>query len=180
MKRLFLCLFMGMLLAWAYPAHSATVTYDESGNAIGIDGLIVTGYGQYDVDFLYGSFNDLWPSGSNPEFWGDESGAQSASDAINSVLNEETPVPAVTTDSLWVYNVPFQETKEGKIEVVVNTLHADISRWWGRNSSSTGTLDPGVNRSYAKFTPVPIPPALLLLGSGLVVIVGIRRKTGAK
>ena len=180
MKRLFLCLFMGMLLAWAYPAHSATVIYDESGNAIGIDGLIVTGYGQYDVDFLYDSFNDLWPDeGPDPEFWGDESGAQAASDAINSVLNEESPVPAVTTDSLWVYNVPFQETEDGKIEVVVNILHADIGRWWGRNSS-TGTLDPDVDRSYAKFTAVPIPPALLLLGSGLVVIVGIRRKTGAK
>ncbi|MBW1966367.1 MAG: hypothetical protein JRG77_02010 [Deltaproteobacteria bacterium] len=177
MKRLFLCLLVGMILAWAYPAHSATVIYDGS-NAVGINNLQV-GSTYYNVQFLHDSFNDLWPSGSNPEFWRDESGAENASDAINSVLNEESPVPAVTTDSLWVYNVPFQETEDGKIEVVVNILHADIVRRWGRNSS-TGTLDPDVDRSYAKFTIVPVPPALLLLGSGLVAIVGIRRKTGVR
>jgi len=172
---------MGMLLAWAYPAHSATVIYDESGNAIGIDGLIVTGYGQYDVDFLYDSFNDLWPSGSNPEFWGDESGAQSASDAINSVLNDESTPPFVSNQGKAYYYVPFKEV-EGNYPIQNVRSYRKVYDLggveWLRDSNIS--VKKSYPFSYAKFTAVPIPPALLLLGSGLVVIVGIRRKTGAK
>ena len=174
MKRLFFCVLMGVILVLPGSAYAATVIYSGS-NAIGIDNLQV-GTSFYDVDFFHDSFYDLWPS-QNPVFWGDQSGAQSASDAINTVLNDENLEPPVSTEGSYVYNVSYQErAADGKIETVVNVLHTDFGRWWGRNSSA-GYLSPGSDYVYAKFSPaVPIPGALWLLGSGLLGLAAVRRK----
>ncbi len=178
MKRLFFRMLMGVILALPCSAYASTVIYSGS-NSIGIDHLQV-GSSFYDVDFLHDSFDDLWPS-QNPVFWDDQGGAQSASNAINTVLNNESPVPLVSTSGSGIYNVPFEKrTIDGKIGTVVNLRHTDFGVWWGSNSSA-GYLSSGSDYVYARFSPVvPIPGALWLLGSGLFGLVAVRWRKGEK
>ncbi len=68
----------------------AVIQESPAGNAYGITGLDVSGYGTFDVTFGH-TFTAVWgdPSAPNPvpTFWGDPSGATVARDAINAVFN---------------------------------------------------------------------------------------------
>lgn len=193
MHRIFYSLLIAAILIVSVPANSATVNYDGSGNLVGISGLSV-GSDQYDVSFIVDSFDNIWPNPAIPTFWGSEEGYSAAAAIVDvfdsnniSVIYYDRP----TTEAYWYqFLVPFAD--------VLTPNGLKVEHHYGMSSGQTGDPSsfignwypgppgnlPGSNwrtfsshtHMYATFSAVPIPGAVWLLGSGLIGIVGIRRK----
>ena len=72
------------------------VTYDCSGKATGITSLSYGGL-EFKVAFTDGTYDDLYPI-KDPYFLGDEDSADGMADALQNVLNSETPTPRLNTE----------------------------------------------------------------------------------
>jgi hypothetical protein len=84
-------------------AAAPIVHLNPAGEVTGISGLTV-GETLYDVDFVVGSFEDLFgPTGpaEPPTFWGDPAGADQASAAIVTALIFGNPDPQRPRHRLW-------------------------------------------------------------------------------
>ena len=184
MKRFFAGFLVAVIFIWPAPAYSATVVYDGTDTYVtGITDIVVVGGVHYNVDFVHSTFNDIWsaPRSGDPLFWGDSSGALGASVAINTVLNEEIINPEIGPPLILdldgdVYFVPFQLYPEDSSEVDNIHNYTNMVPVW-KNHDSFVRVDKNASWYHcATFVAVPIPGALWLLGSGLIGIVGIRRK----
>jgi len=164
MHRVFYSLLIAVILFVSVPAYSATVHYNGTHRVTSITGLEVSSV-LYNVDFFNDSYNDIWPSGT-PEFWADETGAGSAQSAINTVLTGEGG-PGILDMMGIEYHIPFQYVDSGP--------NIDTKRSF-RDKVGWIEVIPGIDDYYATFSAVPIPGAVWLLGSGLIGIVGVRRK----
>lgn len=171
MHRVFYGILIAAILLVSVPANSATIVKDGSGYVTGINGLEVNSV-SYNVDFVYNSYNQIWSS-STPEFWADASGAEIAVLAINTVLNDDAIPPPVILDASGTrYFVPWRW--DGAATLIETKYGQRFDSGW--STSSPLKTDPNFSYHYATFSQVPIPGAIWLLGSGLIGIVGIRKK----
>jgi len=79
-------------LAVALPGQAGTLVRNADGVVESITGLDIGGGELADVTFTIGSYDSVFSSDIQPKFWGDQSGAQSAAQAIVDILgtNEST------------------------------------------------------------------------------------------
>ena len=181
MNRVLYIVMMFLMMALPSASESATVIYNGE-FVVGISDLEV-GSDHYNVFFEYGSFEDIFTTPPDtPYFWGDEDKTLAAIDSINSALNDESPIPdIIESQGLNVYRVPFEYYDFGSgFGFVVYTHQGNRS---GDNSYSSpysagnfSALWIGDPYYYAKLTAVPLPATVFLLGSGLIGLVGLRKK----
>jgi hypothetical protein len=167
---------LGMVLVAAVtPAHAFTVDLDGT-NATGINNLDIGG-AAYDVTFDFVQADTAASCGAAPcdVFFGDQTGAEAAVDAINTALSSTA---AITVGSAikMDYFVPYA------------IAATDVNAWQGTNletgfwiKSTNAALDTTDIIEFARFSPavVPIPPAAWLFGSALAILGWVRRRTGA-
>lgn len=160
-------------------AEAAIVRRDPNNSdiVIGVDDIDIDGV-TYNVNFTIDTFASLYgaPADNNSTyalnpFWGNQTGALSATNALVAVLNAENPVPTRTS--------PFSRTFLTPTQVIGNLLggsFGSFDRFNPTPSWRTGSfagLGESIEQSYATFAvvpPTPIPtPALLpgLLGMGI-------------
>ncbi len=177
---------VGLLFCVAQP-YAYTVDIQSAGAygtfGAGIQNLTVDGLGTYDVAFRWGSFSSIFGS-SNFTFKNDlGDSVLKTINAINNALDASHVYSVGDKDHYLVngdyyifqlYTVPsfYDGTTAGGyyIDYIVN------NKWSGYAGIQLPLSDV---RLYAVITPsaaVPIPGAVWLLGSGLVGLVGLRRK----
>lgn len=159
---------------------TAVIVESPAGNATGILGLDVPGYGTFDVTFGH-TFTDVWGDVASPSpvptFWGDSLGARSAGDAIVSVFHAHGGIADAsdTWDVLtnWVF-VPYGQYM-GTEDVLFRNLQSGLSSpiWSGPH----GGFGAVWCDSYADFTPsggtpIPEPSTLILFGFGFLGFLG--------
>lgn len=182
MKRLLLIICFIMLSMMYVKAEAATQIVYSGDYAIGINDLQVSSLGNYDVTFTFGTATDLFnATGSNVGDW-DFPGAVTvgadalmAAQAIRDTLNAPDPNVQIINNTYTEYYIPFYRSSAG---------NDNIGAWDGTWSDNQWNVDPASSATisrydqclYAKFTPVPIPGAVWLFGSGLIGIVSVRRK----
>jgi len=152
-------------LTVAEVAHGAIVHYDAgTGFAVGIDDLVVGGV-HYSVNFIDASYDSVYAS-VTPTFLGDEAGADDAANAIMDTLNAEPAVPEINvfpSEGLWVaYDMV------GANFLAAQTGHDVSTDPWRRTAPFFGDRatdwEPWF---FARFTAVPDPGTLALLGVAL-------------
>ena len=167
---------LGMVLVAAVtPAHAFTVDLDGT-NATGLSDLDIGGTA-YDVTFEFVAANTAdgptcAPSVPCDVFFGNQSGAIDAVDAINVALNFVSAVSVGSSVSA-VYFVPYAASGG---DVDVRQGDGTIGTWGQIGSSLDADTD---IIEYARFSPavVPIPPAAWLFGSALGILGWVRRQT---
>ncbi len=171
MKRLLVSVILGVgLLFFAAQAYAYIVNYEEYGSdrlATAITGLTVGSLGTYDVVFRYGTPSTL--------AFNNFVDAKAAADAINGALTSSAiTYVANTTSTPWdvwdYYEVPY--------EYYYGDYRNAYSRYTSGWSTQSGSFTVTPSFMFAVLTPstpVPIPAAVWLLGSGLIGLIGVRR-----
>lgn len=166
-------LYLSMNLPVVGTCYAATVHIDSLGDVTHITELDVGGT-LYNVDFEYTGYGSVFPDGKTPFFWGKEIGTIAATDAINAALNSTDPVPQRIRGTegraaIPAFKLPFEiGGPEGRTFFSwngVEFLGGDVL-WERRLTTSSGF---GL-ANYATFDVVPIPAALPLFGSAIVVL----------
>lgn len=193
MRRAFIVISVIFILMALYcvPGVAATVIVDPDTNYVtGIRSLVVELYGTFNVEFYYGSYTEIWGTGF------DFPGNYAAVEAVCVALNDHATDPTIILHEGWgegdsdlpagEFHIPYENKPiiddPGQIQVrtrvgsysapdPINYPDDKIWRNFG-NRDRAKTQD----TTYAKFSPVPIPGAVWLLGSGLVGLIVIRRK----
>ena len=162
------------LLFMSLPVYAVTIPYGGSvstsptdpGNPLNIDGIIW----RYDPSLNYDGSSDLLPfevdflSGSGVVLSFVNSGAVTPADITNGLYvnywngNYDTD-PSVLSASLSIDD--FADPTTGLIPFSLTGNNK------GENIGVTGTIN---------FTPIPIPGAIWLLGSGMIGLAGLRKK----
>ena len=164
-------------------ANAAVVYNEDETVATGIQGLLVDGV-LYDVSFVYGNYDSFWSATEPPTFYGGTStDAYNAGLSIDQALNSESPIPLIGPSSVLKslgYAIPYEDCSNSRfVNIFYHQMGAENAGKWGFFSDTFVSKFDSFNYRWAKFdggTPVPIPGAVWLLGSGLIGIVGIRRK----
>jgi hypothetical protein len=167
-RRLLLAALLGGALSTS--VHAATIQTDGSNNVTGVLGLQVPGKGTFNVDFVFGSINDLYGSPTSPVptpmFYNDEPGAIAANNAMVAEFNnvggllglKDDVGGAMTIDA----SIPHTPMSSGAI---VDTLFSN-SGTWGRFAQTF--FGENIDFMQAVFSPVPEPGAAGLLGLGVL------------
>lgn len=173
---------IGLSVSSLAPAEAATVRRDPNNSnfVVGVDDIDIAGV-TYNVNFARGIFANLYgaPADNNSTyalnpFWGSQTDALSAANALVAVLNAENPVPTGTSQINNGFSIPTQVSFAPGIGNVLDASFGSFSpstSSWNAGSRS-GALE-SLNQTYATFAVVPstsIPtPALLpgLLGMGI-------------
>jgi len=186
LKRIFLG-FLVLFTLSPLTSHAATVNADATNTfAESISGLEVGGY-FYNATFHPGaSFNDLYDLNSDgvldstPMFWGDRDTARAATQAIIDALSHTyKTAPGYDSDH---FLVPYDFTVGVSIASVdvfldyAGALTIDIIDQPYRQRHLVFLAYP-----YVTFesSPVPIPPAVWLFGSGLLGLIGFTKRKKA-
>jgi hypothetical protein len=173
------------------PASAAVQLVDGSGRLTGAKGVGVLG-SLYDVTFVDGTCSGIF-SGCDQlsDFaFSDATTALAATQALldQVFLNTSSGLfdsdPSLTfgcSNILCASFVPFSLDNPSRV-VVAFALNEEISDFASLGffplpttfSTATGLPEDGPYENWARFTPaaVPLPPAIFLLGSGLVVLFG--------
>lgn len=198
MKKALLSIFSAfVLIALLVPSASAVVTY-EGTTATGILGLDILGT-TYNVTFINnGTTYDEFVSTYGQTF-NTQGDARDAIAAINAELNAELTVPNSVGDSFGFdneYYIPYyaatDDVRAARSFIDINGTYALMpDDMWNLFDSDVNSIanpagrwngdwdvdrDTDPNIPWAHFTPVPVPAAVWLLGSGLLGIVGLRKK----
>jgi hypothetical protein len=173
---------------YCVPGVAATVIVDDDNYVTEIRSLFVPSYGTYNVEFYNGSYAEIWGTGF------DFPGSYVAVEAVCGALNDHETIPTLILYEdlegnpylpFGAFHMPYEYTPgpppsnpENNVRVRVGSYmefpdDSGIFIW--RNS---GLLDRGKTQAtlYAKFSQVPIPGAVWLLGSGLVGLICLRKK----
>jgi hypothetical protein len=166
-------------------SKAATVVYNSSDNVIGIIDLVV-GSERYNVNFETGTMETLFGydytsnSFTNPpHFWGEGQGkASEAVAAINSVLNAESIDAPTIVDGYPNYEIPYagQLDQSDRDAIYSGRGHRTYVTNHYEYEAQVSAIWSNALHHYANFSVIPIPGAFWLLGSGLVILVGLRRK----
>ena len=181
---------VGALMLIGVSGAQAFQVLQEDGVVYAILGLEIQGQAlPFNVEFLAGTANDIY--GDSPTFDFSPLEASFAVDAVNEALNSRS------ANSIWG-NVGPQGGGPGygfygigtgvkSVEAINYTLYlggyvrgSDSGEQWVeavKDTAFAGLIESSdANWSWAKFTPVPIPAAVWLLGGGLIGLVGLRRR----
>ena len=154
-------------------ANAATVIYsagDPGVNPIkvtAIQGLDIGGV-LYNVDFNTPTYDTF---GGDDTFWTTQATAQTAADAINSLLNLEGVTGTVLSASTGaIYEVNYGgATGNGIVTSKASTTD------WGDSQFATG----GFHDKSTAWSVVPVPAAVWLFGSALAGLGWMRRKASS-
>lgn len=160
-------------------AQASPILQGSPTAATGITGLDVSGT-EYDVSFsVAGTYNDEFGS-STPAFFGNETGAEAARDAIRDVLiaNTVTGIGGLPTDLVHSLRVPWDLTTNEVATKWIAQSTTGESDWFSGATDNYPRSRLATNASWARFTPaqVPEPVTLALMGLGLAAIGYQRRK----
>ena len=167
-------IFLSLLIY--HKTEAATLEFGSNG-VVGIQNVLISGV-YYDVDFILNSYTAIW--GTDFDFY-TSADAEQATIQIDNALKDYDPMPTLIQDDSKTsptytnyFRVPYS---------VHDAADETIDYWSGRYDSPWHTSGPWwgymwyEDGMFAKLSPsVPIPSAVWLLGSGLIGIVGIRRK----
>ncbi|MDX2505336.1 MAG: hypothetical protein QNL62_12790 [Gammaproteobacteria bacterium] len=174
---------IGLLLG-ASTVQATTVILDGN-SVVGIEDLAVTNQlgdvAIFDVEFLTTTAAALYGVDLVPQL--KDENAMLARIAITNALNANTPIPtAAGTASTDQYFIgAFQE--EATMVAVGGEFESRAPDEWGWCRIDclpfgVRVMLPDEFATYASFSPVPVPAAVWLFGSGLLGLIGIaRRKT---
>ena len=171
---------MSFLLG-ASTANAVTIvltTGDNDEIGRGILNLDVNG-ATYNVDFNSGTANSIYGTAPRTYAFGNVSEAQAANDAIVAALNahllsEITLVGGAISNS-GQYNIGYADNSD--VDVVIGNYNDPTAGDWG--NLGTGTVSATTKLVYAEFSPVPVPAAVWLFGSGLLGLIGVARRKKA-
>lgn len=176
---------LAIILLFTTSSFSSIVDWDtdSSGRVTAIYGfefdIYLTHYGPYDISWYYGYYN---PDLRLPLFSNDDIAAASAQLVIdvNAAGGIAAYVYAVGSSSMILNDFLVSYSTLSSTSSSINSQMVTISNYpdtvWQINGLVTGRSN-DTYRVWAAFTDsVPIPSAVWLLGSGLIGIVGIRRK----
>lgn len=162
-------------------SHAVTVQVNSSGYATGISNLIV-GTEVYDIDFMYGSFDDLFAG----TLFAD---ANEISGAIRDALNALSPIPSKVYDPVAInapsflnpagaFSIPFENLTTTSLDVAFSGYSFSSGIWQIGANSGISTLGIASATMYAvpSVSNVPLPAAFWLLGFGLLSLIGIARR----
>ena len=185
MKKVFFLVIVG-LFVFCSPVYASTVTYTvilNDGYAEGITDLTIGDLGTFDVAFIWGTFFDVYSA--NDIVFQNEADGLAASNAVNDALNSVNAwtlrEAGTTTETAQDFSITydFSLSKYWFIYNYPENLSGDFPGWT-TNISPLFAVDATV--MHAIFTPVqstvPVPGAVWLLGSGLMGLIGLRRKFG--
>ena len=181
-----LCLFVMAMNSTSVQAD--VVTFNGNGQPISITGLSVPNEALlFDVTITYNvSFNSIFgpgnptPSVDVPYFWGNQTQAFAAGNAIrNTVLN----APGYNSNSNFLIATPFTIFySDAQMDDVTNSasfLHTGpfkgANSFVGQGGFGGNSQAIGLVNGWARFTAVPEPSSLLVLGS-FVAAVGLHRR----
>ncbi len=174
MKQFIFSLLAVLILAGSGPAESAVI----------LDGAYITavedfvyGGATYDVEFKYGTFNAVFGS-TIPEFWGDSTPDihEDIGLALCQAFNDAGHQTKIIRDGSNATSTFYLPIGEGTNSTLYDFegFRNDTPPWsWSNTYTEVGKGS--VLGMFAVFTPVPIPGAVWLLGSGLIGLVGVRR-----
>lgn len=192
---------MFLVLGISPVIYAAVVNYDISthGDVLvySIDGLMIDGQA-YNVEFKEDDYSTLWPV-DPPLFYGDRSKALAAGEGISNAIRQQIgiifPYDIYIIDDAdrpkdyasLSYDIPYLVTTEDPVRALhyLSNLYGppywppvdgqyilyNDGRWTDYN-----TYPLNYDVMYAKFTSVPIPSAAWLVCSGLIGIVGLKKK----
>lgn len=176
-RRILLSALVGGALSGS--AEAATIQTDGNSRVTGVLGLQVPGKGTFNVDFVFGSINDLYGSPTSPvptpTFYTDEPGAIAANNAMVAEFNsaggllglKDDVGGAMTVDA----NIPHTPSSSG---AVVDTLFSNSGTW---GQSAQLFFDEDIDFMHAVFSPIPEPGAAALMGLGVLGLLRWRAKT---
>jgi len=187
-------LLVALTFLWTSSSFAAILTFD-AGVVTGVNNVQVGGQ-TFRVEFMDGVFLDLYPDGINPIFFQDISNVIEAANQIGEAFSSDLRFndadqifgcESAPLAPLGHCGILFPFDVEG--EEAINALYA-IGDTGGVGFSA---LDAGAtetqagaglgedldNLVFAVVTPVPIPSAIWLFGSGLLGLVGIARRKKA-
>jgi hypothetical protein len=155
-------------------AEAATLVTNGAGKVTDLNGLLV-GSTTYDIKFENANFNSLFDISGSPKpaptFWGNQTGAEVAADAINSFLNTNSVAATAFLGNAVGYLIPFASGSGNNITSIYST-----GTPWSRAVANFAQNGGGNQPVYAVFSQVPstaIPtPALLpgLIGMGVATL----------
>jgi hypothetical protein len=181
MRRAFMAIAVNIVFIAFYcvPGLAATVVVNDDNYVTEIRSLVVPSFGLYNVEFYYGTYAEIWGTGF--DFPGNYAAVEAVCEALNA--HETSPTLILYEDlegdpysPFGAFYIPYEYNQINPAEVVTLRMGqyvASESRWRNFGDISRGIDQP---TPYAKFSQVPIPGAIWLLGTGLIGIVGIRRK----
>lgn len=165
-------------------SHAASVQVNASGYVTGISNLTV-GTEAYDIDFMYGSFDELFMGSLFSD-------APGISEAIRDVLNTLSPVPQEVYDPDAIaapaflnpanaFSIPYTNLTTISLDVAFSGYSFGSSIWLIGANSGISNLGVASSTMYAvpSLSNVPLPAAFWLFGSGLVGLIGITRRKKA-
>jgi hypothetical protein len=161
-----------------YGLASAAVVHTNIDNEVtGIESLYIESYGTYDVDFYYATYSDLYGG-----MVYDETFAEAAINATNAEINALSPVPelidypaGLLTRNHYMLPVLLSGTSEVYVQNGINDTDDNPDMGW-EWVQPPGPYNTDFGGYWAEYSQVPIPGAVWLLGSGMIGIMGIRRK----
>jgi hypothetical protein len=169
----------------ANAAFSLDLDPTDNNNALGIRNLELDGV-PYNVEFQFGSSNEIY--GLPPQFdftaFNAEEQIAAAMIKVNTALNSDAAVQTVGPAKSDLYNIggDWDPNNSGLILALASAYNDRTLREWDTAKEesilSTGVRVIPISKldTYAKFTVVPLPSAVWLLGSGLLGVIGFRRK----
>ncbi len=163
-------------------ASAATIDYSSPGVVTGIGGLDIGGT-LYNVDFESGVYSTY---GGVEDFWSTQAEAETASNAIISLLNTALPDTCTLNNASQVTPCPVAGGVPGNSFYQVNftattkaiggenvTFIGDIFPWALVTCTATGCPQGAFATAWSV---VPIPAAVWLFGSGLGLLGWMKRK----
>jgi hypothetical protein len=172
MKRLFITTFLVLSIFFvSFSAHSATLTVDVAG----LDTLLPDGLVSYQMNFDVsgGLFTTVdFSIDQNSIFTALGGANQTGTNLVVLSYNNFNPTPLLVDGDLFTITYPDTVSLSLSFDSFILSDNATVLPM---NQSPGGAIF-SAGDNFLTMSPVPIPSAVLLLGSGLLALVGTRRR----